>query len=139
KVTVKYQVGVGKVVYHKHAESSGQLDHFLEELYLHALSRRVIREGDCDQLGAMGLDDGRQFVQQITRVCCGDLHKLSAGDNDRVRMNRISGLRHKRRFSRGEQGHYKMRETVFSPDRHHRFGLWIETDAPFSRVTAAYR
>src|SRR5204862_7589155 len=72
EVTVKYQVGVGKVVYHKYAESSSQLDHFLEELYLHALSRRVIREGDCDQLGAMGLDDGRQFVQQITRVCCGD-------------------------------------------------------------------
>src|SRR4029434_8249486 len=50
-VSVKYQVGVGKVVYHKHAESSGQIDHFLEKLYLHALSRRVIREGDCDQLG----------------------------------------------------------------------------------------
>src|SRR5438093_6562061 len=98
-VAVKYQVGVGKVVYHKYAESSGQLDHFLEELYLHALSRRVIREGDCDQFGAMGLDDGRQPVQQIIRARCRNLHKLSAGDNHRVRMNRISGLRHERRFS----------------------------------------
>ena len=130
-VAVEAEIGVREIVHHHGAVMRGQPDDLLEEIQIHALRRRIVRERNQDHLRRFG----RLLIQVVERLekIRRRRHRQHAGvafgHDDAVLMDRIARVRRDHRIARSDHGEQQVRQRVLRADGDDGFLLRIERDA----------
>ncbi len=129
-IAVEREIGVREVVDDHQTVLAGEVDDLHEEVAVHAHRRRVVREGEDQELGfrprqPRGL---LQPPEEVPVGCERDRPEIAVGDDDRVGVDRIGRVRHERAVARLQHRQRQMGHAFLGADGGDHFGVRVELD-----------